>query len=256
MPPSLPPWRRTIFNTLAGLTRPSTNRTKLFVDPRVKPGGGEQKSVRRNIDLPRIHRWIEPFEISAAADRVGETAASIERGGVARHQQPTPQALQRFVREDRLDQELAEPGTAMVGADEHVGYVGEGRLVGHDAGKADLHAVAIEAETQRMGDRPLHGLARDAARPMRAARQEIVDQRDIEPVLGGIDFEEVPADGAAGNDALGHRTIPCEPEALTKAARWAKPRRLQPTQGLLAHSSSQSAESVVHGRQQMGDRRG
>ena len=44
----------------------------------------------------------------------------------------------------------------------------EGRVVGDDTGKADLDAVAIKAETQRIGDRPDDHVARDAACPMRA----------------------------------------------------------------------------------------
>jgi hypothetical protein len=68
--------------------------------------------------------------------------------------------------EDRLDQKLPEPGIALLGDDEDVGEIGERRRVADGTGKADLRPVAIEAETQRVGDRALQHIERNAARPV------------------------------------------------------------------------------------------
>jgi hypothetical protein len=55
--------------------------------------------------------------------------------------------------QDRLDQPLSEAGVAFLRDDEDIGEVGKGRLIGDDAGKADLRALAINAEHERMSDR-------------------------------------------------------------------------------------------------------
>ena len=54
--------------------------------------------------------------------------------------------------EDALDQPAAEPLAALGGDDEDIGEIGEGGVVGDHPGEADLAAVAIEAEGQRMLD--------------------------------------------------------------------------------------------------------
>jgi hypothetical protein len=55
--------------------------------------------------------------------------------------------------QDRLDQPLPETGVALLRDDEDIGEVGKGRLISDDAGKADLSALAINAEHERMSDR-------------------------------------------------------------------------------------------------------
>jgi hypothetical protein len=55
--------------------------------------------------------------------------------------------------QDGLDQPLPEAGVALLGDDEDIGEVGKGRLIGDDAGKADLRALSINAEHERMCDR-------------------------------------------------------------------------------------------------------
>jgi hypothetical protein len=55
--------------------------------------------------------------------------------------------------QDRLDQPLSETDVALLGDNEDIGEVGKGRLIGDDAGKADLHARSINAEHERMSDR-------------------------------------------------------------------------------------------------------
>jgi hypothetical protein len=55
--------------------------------------------------------------------------------------------------QDRLDQPLPEAGVALLRDDEDIGEVGKGRLIGDDAGKADLRALAINAKHERMSDR-------------------------------------------------------------------------------------------------------
>jgi hypothetical protein len=53
----------------------------------------------------------------------------------------------------RLDQPLPEAGVALLADDEDIGEIGKGRLIGDDAGKADLRALSINAEHERMRDR-------------------------------------------------------------------------------------------------------
>ena len=55
--------------------------------------------------------------------------------------------------QDRFDQPVPEAGGAFLRDDEDIGEVGKGRLIGDDAGKADLRALSINAEHERMSDR-------------------------------------------------------------------------------------------------------
>lgn len=57
--------------------------------------------------------------------------------------------------QDRLDQPLPEAGVALLRDDEDIGEVGKGRLIGDDAGKADLRALAINPEHERMSQRTI-----------------------------------------------------------------------------------------------------
>jgi hypothetical protein len=52
--------------------------------------------------------------------------------------------------QDRLDQPLSEAGVALLRDDEDISEVGKGCPIGDDAGKADLRALAINAERHRM----------------------------------------------------------------------------------------------------------
>ena len=52
--------------------------------------------------------------------------------------------------QDRFDQPLPEAGVAFLRDDEDIGEVGKGRLIGDNAGEADLRALAINAENERM----------------------------------------------------------------------------------------------------------
>ena len=52
--------------------------------------------------------------------------------------------------QDRFDQPLPETGVALLRDDEDIGEVGKGRLIGDNAGEADLRALAINAENERM----------------------------------------------------------------------------------------------------------
>jgi hypothetical protein len=48
--------------------------------------------------------------------------------------------------QDRFDQPLPEAGVAFLRDDEDIGEVGKGRLIGDNAGEADLRALAINAK--------------------------------------------------------------------------------------------------------------
>ena len=55
--------------------------------------------------------------------------------------------------QDRLNEPPPEAGVALLRDDEDIGEVGKGRLIGDNAGEADLIALAINAEHERMSDR-------------------------------------------------------------------------------------------------------
>jgi hypothetical protein len=57
--------------------------------------------------------------------------------------------------QDRFDQPLPEAGVALLRDDEDIGEVGKGRLIGDNAGEADLIALAINAEHERMIQRAM-----------------------------------------------------------------------------------------------------
>ena len=52
--------------------------------------------------------------------------------------------------QDRFDQPLPETGVALLRDDEDIGEIGKGRLIRDNAGEADLRALAINAENERM----------------------------------------------------------------------------------------------------------
>ena len=94
----------------------------------------------------------------------------------------------------------SEPPTPFRLDDEDIGEIGEGRVVGDDPGETDLASVAIEAEGERVVDRPLQDVEGDARRPVRTG-EKIMDQGEIEPRLVGIDL----AGAAPARDRLGRK---------------------------------------------------
>ena len=57
--------------------------------------------------------------------------------------------------QDRFDQPLPEAGVALLRDDEDIGEVGKSRLIGDNAGEADLRALAINAKHERMIQRAM-----------------------------------------------------------------------------------------------------
>src|SRR5581483_3295756 len=115
----------------------------------------------------------------------------VQAVSVAGAEHPAPQALEMRVGDDRLHQPDAEPLPALLLEHEDIGDVGEGGVVGDDAGEADLGIAAIDAEHERVRDRPLELLARDAGGPVRTLAQEGV--RDIEVDARGVRADDVLA---------------------------------------------------------------
>src|SRR5215204_2707104 len=74
---------------------------------------------------------------------------------------------------------------------EDVCHPGEGGVVGHDPREAHLLGPPIEAEVERVLDRPLHHRPRDPLRPVGLLGQEAVNQLDVE--LGRISGDQVIA---------------------------------------------------------------
>ena len=60
--------------------------------------------------------------------------------------------------QDRFDQPLPEAGVALLRDDKDIGKVSKGRLIGDNAGEADLRVLAINAEHERMIQRAMQRL--------------------------------------------------------------------------------------------------
>src|SRR5262249_34303158 len=111
------------------------------------------------------HQTLEKIE---AGGRLGEAAALVKALRGARAEQTAPQPLQLGMNQNRVDEGAAAALVALVLEHEDVGEIGEGGRVGDDTGKADLAAVSVEAEGERIVDRLLQRREGDAARPVRA----------------------------------------------------------------------------------------
>ena len=110
--------------------------------------------------------------------------------------------------QDRLDQPLSETDVALLGDNEDIGEIGKSRLVGDEACKADLRAVAIETERHRVSNRATHCFNRDVARPVGALGEKLINPFNIETGGIGVDLIASATDHAAGNYSLGHPDNP------------------------------------------------
>ena len=78
------------------------------------------------------------------------------------------------------DELFPEPAAAVLGQDEDVHEVGVRRAVSNDAGEADLLLTLVGAEAERVVDRAVDDLARDAGAPVRILAEEAVDELAVE----------------------------------------------------------------------------
>src|SRR5271165_910489 len=76
-----------------------------------------------------------------------------------------------------------------------------------------------------MRDRPPQHVAWNAARPVRALGQKVMDQAEIEAVLVGVNFVDPSADFAASGDAVGHQSCPGTRRGCDDAARLMRTRK-------------------------------
>ena len=109
---------------------------------------------------------------------------------------------------DRLDQPLPKTDIALLRDNKNIGEVGEGRLVGDEACKTNLRAVAIKAERRGVSNRATHCFERDVACPMRTLGEEMMNPVNLETGRIGIDLIAPATDHAAGNYGLGHPDNP------------------------------------------------
>lgn len=90
--------------------------------------------------------------------------------------------------QDRLYKPDTQPPTSVLGQHEHVGEVGEGSVIGDHPREPDLVIVEpVDAERQRMPNRPLDDRSWHSGRPVRRS-QEIVHEIEIEatPIGGNL----------------------------------------------------------------------
>jgi len=109
---------------------------------------------------------------------------------IAREQDPAPEALQLRVRGHHLHQPAAQATAAPWLEHVHVAHVGDRGEVGDDAREAHLPRALVDAEAERVAQRALEHVARDAVRPVRV-REVVVDAVDVEPRRIGADREPV-----------------------------------------------------------------
>jgi hypothetical protein len=109
-----------------------------------------------------------------------EAEPLVEAVGIACAEQDTTQTLQGGVAHDALDQPFRQPLPPVRLQHEHVAKPGERGPVGHDAGEADLSPPFVQPEAERVVEGTAGHFERSARRPIRAVRQETVDQRHVE----------------------------------------------------------------------------
>ena len=109
-----------------------------------------------------------------------EAEAAIEGLCVRRVQQPTQIAVGALL--DRSPhQRRTEPSALVLRQDVHVGEVGEGESVGHDAGETHLAPFVVDTEHPvRLADETLDHLERAAEGPVRLVREEPVHGADVD----------------------------------------------------------------------------
>ena len=83
--------------------------------------------------------------------------------------------------DDDFHQPLRQTAATMLRQNEYVSDPGEGRVIRHDAREANLLMALVDSKRQRVFNRALDDLARSAARPIRLARQIVVNQIEIKP---------------------------------------------------------------------------
>ena len=81
---------------------------------------------------------------------------------------------------DSIHEHLAITLAPMLGEDEDVHEVGEGRVVGDDASKRDLGLAEEAAKAERVVNSPLHQGKWNALGPVGLLRKEPVDEREIQ----------------------------------------------------------------------------
>src|SRR5204862_7541571 len=101
---------------------------------------------------------------------------------VAGDEMPAPEALEVAMVADRLHELLCDALSAMRRQDEHVRDVAVRRVVRDHAREAYLHVVVVRAEAERVLDRALDEIERDAARPVRRLGQEAMNDVDVESI--------------------------------------------------------------------------
>jgi len=108
---------------------------------------------------------------------------------VGGEEDPAAEALEVGVGHNLLHQHFGEAVAAVGDGDEDVAEVGDGGVVGDDAGEADLRGgrVMVDAKAEGVGDGALDGLKRDVEGPVGFFGEEGVDKGDVEFFLAGGD---------------------------------------------------------------------
>src|SRR5438552_9148203 len=107
--------------------------------------------------------------------RPREAELLVKRMRVLCVEQPLPTYVRPLV-DDEPDEREPQPAPAELGEHVHVRQVREGDAVGHGPREPDLPALAIEADDAlRLAHEALDRRARAALRPVRLAREVVVD---------------------------------------------------------------------------------
>src|SRR5262245_53854817 len=132
---------------------------------RLRKEVGKREAVEGSARASRVRVGNESLHVALGGRDRREAELRVERVRVARDELEATEALQVGVRVDRLHEARGDAEPAVRLEHEDVGEVAERGAVGDDAGEADLTRAFERAEADRVAQRALDDVARDAARP-------------------------------------------------------------------------------------------
>src|SRR5690606_32944080 len=109
-----------------------------------------------------------------------EAELAVKSMRVARREYPPPQTLQLRVTGHAGHQPLGKPSPAVLRQYEYIAQIGDGRVVGNDAGKSDLPITLQQREAQGVRQRPLDRGRGNSLGPIRRC-QKFRNQGPVDP---------------------------------------------------------------------------
>lgn len=114
-----------------------------------------------------------PFHEPIRRREQAEAQLRIQTMGISGDEQHAPQTLNLGMRQERLNQRPRQTSTPVRGKHKNVSQIRKRGPVGDHAGKSDLPAFDVAADTQGVCDGPLDRLAGYARRPIAAGEKGV-----------------------------------------------------------------------------------